>query len=193
MLCHGIYEQVINHQISRELENFSADCKATTPIDRAEASRILSQYLGEVVRKGLDSIVDEGGTLDDQIALSNRIIDLVRSVTKEASFSSLGIDRRAELLLALLKEKDPRLVTGRNAWNVVRPETSLSRSSLFTGALHEPQMYMELKREAASADRMDMLVSFIKWSGLRLIIDELRTFVHRIQRCIIGINIPLRP
>ena len=178
MLCHGIYEQVINHQISRELENFSADCKATTPIDRAEASIILSQYLAEVVRKGLDSIVDEGGTLDDQIALSNRIIDLVRSVTKEASFSSLGIDRRAELLLALLKEKDPRLVTGRNAWNVVRPETSLSRSSLFTGALHEPQMYMELKREAASADRMDMLVSFIKWSGLRLIIDELRAFVH---------------
>ena len=143
MLCHGIYEQVINHQISRELENFSADCKATTPIDRAEASIILSQYLAEVVRKGLDSIVDEGGTLDDQIALSNRIIDLVRSVTKEASFSSLGIDRRAELLLALLKEKDPRL-TGhgpeclerRTARNVIIPELSVHRGAARASDVH---------------------------------------------------------
>ncbi len=77
-----------------------------------------------------------------------------------------------------MRERDPWLAACKTAADLERPETSIARSSLFTGAVHEPQMYTELKKEIASSDRIDMLVSFIKWSGLRLLMDELREFTQ---------------
>ena len=178
MLHHGLYEQVINNALNSELAEIPEARKAVAPIDRAEASKVLAQYLADVVQKGLDNVLDNGGDLSAQIALTNQIVSLIQNTTKEADFASLGVDQRAEQLLALLREADLRLAVGKTAADLSRPETSISQSSLFTGAIHEPQMYTELKKEIVSADRIDMLVSFIKWSGLRLLMDELREFTQ---------------
>ena len=176
MLHHGLYEQVINDQLSSKLLDIPEARKSVAPIDKAEASKVLSQYLADVVQKGLDNLADNGGDISDQITLTNQIVDLIQNSTREADFSALGVNRRAEQLLVLLRESDPRLAVGKTATDLARPETSIAQSSLFTGAIHEPQMYTELKKEIVSADRIDMLVSFIKWSGLRLLMDELSEF-----------------
>ena len=178
MLHHGLYEQVINNALNSELAEIPEARKAVAPIDKAEASKMLAQYLADVVQKGLDNVLDNGGDISAQIALTNQIVDLIQNTTQEADFAALGVDQRAEQLLALLREADPRLAVGKTASDLSRPETSIAQSSLFTGAIHEPQMYTELKKEIVSADRIDMLVSFIKWSGLRLLMDELREFTQ---------------
>ena len=178
MLHPGLYEQVINNALTGELAEIPEARKSVAPIDKAEASKVLAQYLADVVQKGLDNVLDNGGDISAQIGLTNQIVDLIQHTTKEADFAALGVDRRAEQLLALLRETDPRLAVGKTAADIERPETSIAQSSLFTGAVHEPQMFTELKKEIVSADRIDMLVSFIKWSGLRLIMDELREFTQ---------------
>ena len=178
MLYHGLYEQVINNQLNSELAEIPEARKAVAPIDKAEASKVLAQYLADVVQKGLDNVADNGGDISAQIALTNQIVDLIQNTTREADFAALGVDQRAEQLLALLREADPRLAVGKTAADLSRPESSIAQSSLFTGATHEPQLYAELKKEIGSADRIDMLVSFIKWSGLRLLMDELREFTE---------------
>ena len=178
MLHPGLYEQVINNALESELSEIPEARKSTAPIDTAEASKVLAQYLTEVVQKGLDNVQDNGGGIEAQIELANQIVSTIQTTTKEADFAALGVDQRAEQLLALLRESAPCLAAGRTAKDIERPETSLAQSSLFTGAIHEPQMYTELKKEIVSADRIDMLVSFIKWSGLRLLMDELRQFTQ---------------
>ena len=178
MLRPGLYEQVINKQINSELPSILKSRQFTESIDEAESSKILSNYLSEIFKKGLDQVLDNGGDVSAQIGLVNQIIELIRNTTKEADYDTLSVDQRAELLLALMRENDPRLLLGKTASDMNRPESSIAQSSLFTGAIHEPQLFSELKKEIISADQIDLLVSFIKWSGLRLIIDELREFTQ---------------
>ncbi len=175
MLQSGLYEQLITAALRRELADISDERQFVAPIDKVEAAEVLSRYVAEVTRTVLERMQESKLDVQAQIALVNRMLKLLA----EDSEPSLAVDEKAEQLLALLKEQDPMLALGKRASDVTRPETSLAMSSLFTGAVHEPQMFSELKKEIASADRIDMLVSFIKWSGLRLIIEELTDFTQR--------------
>ncbi|MED9970301.1 MAG: DUF3427 domain-containing protein [Ruminococcus sp.] len=174
MLHDGLYEQVINKGIDSELSTTEKLTQAEK-IDAAEAAKTLSEYISEVVLRGLENIKDNGGSLDNQVNLANKIINTIIQETREADFDTLSVAERAEQLFAVFEKKNNIIAFDEKA-KIIRPETSIAQSSLFTGAIHEPQMYTELKKEIVSCNHIDMLVSFIKWSGLRLIIDELTTF-----------------
>ena len=176
MLHDGLYEQIINKGLDSELSG-SGKLSQTAPIDTAEASKVLAKYVAEVVERGLDNLKDNGGDINAQVALANQIISTIIAETKDSDFDSLSVAERAEQLLALFDRQNTIWAVDEKA-RVVRPETSIAQSSLFTGAVHEPQMYTELKKEIVSCNRIDMLVSFIKWSGLRLIMEELTAFTQ---------------
>lgn len=178
MLKQGLYEQVVNTEIKDELRQLPEDSKHVEKIDTAESSSVLTQYLSEVVHKGLDRIA--GDDISAQLNLVNKIVDLISQETAQDDLRDFTVDDEGEQLFALLSRDDPMMRIGqKKAKDLPRPETSIAQSSLFTGAVHEPQMFSELKKEIASADRIDMLVSFVKWSGLRLIIDDLQHFAER--------------
>ena len=176
MLHDGLYEQIINKEIDQELASLDKLFQVA-PIDSVEAPKVIAKYVAEVVERGLENLKDNGGDLKSQVALANHIISTIKTETKEEDFDSLSVAERAEQLLALFDKQNSIWAVDEKA-QVVRPETSIAQSSLFTGALHEPQMYTELKKEIVSSNRIDMLVSFIKWSGLRLLINELTTFTQ---------------
>ncbi|MEG0494127.1 MAG: NgoFVII family restriction endonuclease, partial [Clostridia bacterium] len=178
MLASGLYEQIINKQLNAELSTAVDKLCQTLPIDEAEAAHVLADYVANVIEKGLDSIKDKGGDLQAQVALTNLLISTIEAQTNEVAFDALQVDRRAEQLLAMIDKQNSIFALNEKA-RVIRPETSVAQSSLFTGAMYEPQMYTELKKEIVSCNRIDMLVSFIKWSGLRLIINELASFTQR--------------
>ena len=175
MLRPGLYEQVINKELSDKIDD-SAQLIDKRNIDKAEAPQVLAGYLSEVIEKGLSRLA--GDDIEGQLGLANKIVSAVTELTGDDEFDGMSVDERAEQLLAVANMQN-NADTMKRRITMTRPETSLASSSLFTGAGHEPQMMTELKKEIVSADRIDMLVSFIKWSGLVLIIDELQEFTAR--------------
>src|SRR5690606_37709596 len=101
--------------------------------------------------------------------LTNRIVELLRSV-------DVGVEEEDRLLVppeVLLASYG----VGCYASEPIRPETPLRDTVLFTNAASEPNLASEIGREMASADRVDALIAFVKWSGLRLLADRISEFL----------------
>ena len=179
MLKKGIYEQLINSLIKRELDSASTDnIIQKAPIGGDESSKVLTLYLNEIIRDSLDNERTSGKGIKGQIEIVNKILNAIGKGEDYEPYFQSDHEKTIEKLMAIIDRKENQNI-GKKTVNVERPKTSISQSSLFTGAPREPSMYSELKKEILSSDRIDILVSFIKWSGTRLIIEELREFFQK--------------
>ncbi|MFN7252930.1 MAG: DUF3427 domain-containing protein [Anaerobacillus sp.] len=179
MLPEGIYEEIINKRLKNELTNLTDHDIQTEKLDVEEARKMLASYISSVTRRALSYIRDDkkddhAAALLKQIKTCNEIITILSEHLDDTEFQSLQIAEEGEVLTSIYSKLNS--ARSLNKEGVVRPVTPISQSSLFTGSHHEPNMLGELSREIQSADHIDMLVSFIKWSGLRCIIEDLRTF-----------------
>jgi len=181
-LNNGFYESVINKLIDEEIHKLQNNREYyidKKQMDEEESSSILSKYMSIVINKSLMRISSED-RLNKQIGICNKIINLLIDELDLDDFDDFLISENAELLLAVLNCINRSLV---EKINKIRPVTSIAMNSLFTGAKNEPSLGSELVKEINTADRIDMLVSFIKWSGLVQIYDALKEFTkeHKLR------------
>lgn len=182
MLEKGIYEQLINESLLDSLEKEESHIETVIDtLDPEELPKVLGTYVGELTEKVLTACHEKGRTdeYDTAFHLVNRIVDVLSSVQNESVSKKDHIVEQDEKMNLLYGVFDRNNNLSDKKADADRPETSIAFSSLFTGARNEPNIADEFKREIKYADRIDMLVSFIKWSGIRLILDDLNNFVSR--------------
>ncbi|GAB3049264.1 DUF3427 domain-containing protein [Virgibacillus ainsalahensis] len=178
----GIYEEIINKQVKNELSlldegHFELEKDL---LDVEEARKVLASYISSITRKALkyvrDNETDDKEALFRQIDTCNNIISTLSRELDEKEFDKLQIDEEGEVLNSIYSKINS--IKSIKKDRTIRPITSIAESSLFTGSNYEPDMLSELKKEILSSNQIDFLVSFIKWSGIRCIIEELKTFTE---------------
>lgn len=179
----GLYEQIINKLTAKQLAqlDISQYDVGREYLDAEEARKYLASYISSVTRKALSLVreqtADDGDSVLAQIRICNEIISTIKNSIGSEEADDLTVDEQGEVLTHIYSKLNSiRGLHGSKDAHVVRPSTPLSQSSLFTGSHAEPSMMNELKLEILTADSIDFLVSFIRWSGLRLLIEELRKF-----------------
>lgn len=185
MKPEGLYEQIISNQLNEELESLDSDLFEIQfeKLSAEDSKRALTIYISNVIEKALLYLRDNYNSeqshesLVAQITLCNDIISQIISHTQESDFEDFNIHEKAEILTYLHKKLEPSAKDIKT--KTIRPRTSLLENTLFTGSKKEPDMLSELKREIQTSDSIDFLVSFIKWSGIRRLIENLKEFADR--------------
>src|ERR1035437_5298465 len=176
----GLYEQLINKLVLSKLKDLDRNTFyiKESEIDKIEAARVLSQYLVEVIRFALN-LISGDDSIEKQIELSNKIIFLLRTELKNEEFDKDLIATEAKILSAIFSKIDARFSDFEKHLKEITPYTRLSQSELFTGNNAGISLESEIKKEILSSDKINFLVSFIKWTGIRIFEKELSDFTER--------------
>ncbi|GGF00310.1 DEAD/DEAH box helicase [Flavobacterium limi] len=176
----GLYEELvtklINYKIN-ELDKDTFQVKKTT-IDKAEASQLLSQHIGKTIKHAFTLIKGEDA-IETQIEISNKIILFLKEELKKEEFDDDLIETEGKILKAIFTKVDAHFTDLDLHLKEITPYTRLIHSELFTGGNSGTTLESELRKEILSSDRIDLLVSFIKWKGIRILERELREFTER--------------
>jgi superfamily II DNA or RNA helicase len=178
----GIYESLISKMVQVKLDELEQEIFfiARKPIDKAEAKNILTQYFSEVLQRALGLFSGEDA-LNKQLEFVNKLIYLIKDELKDEEFEEDILSINTHFLTAIYSKINFGFADFPSFLKEITPESRLIFSSLFTGGggAKKLQMDGELQKEISSSDRIDFLVSFIKWEGLRLLMRQLEEFTNR--------------
>ncbi|MBN2808622.1 MAG: DUF3427 domain-containing protein [Deltaproteobacteria bacterium] len=151
----GIYEKVLDEAL-KGLLDAQPDLKVVLrKLDDELAPHMYAQFVGKLLEKSLHIAKNE-----QRVPLINRVLELL------AATDGLDYIDRHKLLS---DEKNLLIEVRQSTKALIRPASPLSTSALLTGQGIDPPLEHELRAEMFTADRVNILISFIKWSGLRLL------------------------
>ncbi|MFE6890298.1 DUF3427 domain-containing protein [Streptomyces sp. NPDC057694] len=182
-LASGLYEHIVTNELDQSMVEAAAEGRVQRePLDPDDAPEILGRYVGELVRRTLRAHAKQTGSdgaaqrLADQVAAVNRIVEELGRLSPLQAGDEAAVAHTNDLLLAVA-ERAP--LPGENVFPQ-RPHVPLATSALFANRSRE-NVGHALQRELESADRVDLICAFIKWSGLRILLRKLKE-VHRRNR-----------
>ena len=165
----GLHESLVTEALSESLTRLPSQLKAKLqPLRAAEAGDRIALHLSRVIERYINDL-PEKDRADAGVQLARKVIELVSQETKGKGFL---IDRPTEpgtvlqAVLGLNPDGSPR--------DVSSPLTPLLDTVLMANSPGEPRVGHQIQQEIESADRIDLIMAFIRKSGINPLLDGLR-------------------
>jgi len=163
-LPDGLYDRLLDDRLLAEIQSLvDANHAEIGQLSARERSARLAEAVSKLVAEALDSIdPDENGVPREEAQLAV-IAGLLGSLRREAKIESSPTWTPPVSVLRSIHRASPPFIP---------PATGVLRPWLFTAGRADPSLLADLRGELDSADQIDVLVSFIKWSGVRKLLDR---------------------
>lgn len=174
----GVYENLIYTALERKLQSLPDNLEARKMnIDKPEASKFFTNYLSHL----LSSVLSDDRFFDNELIRKIEFVNkMVRYIENDwnPDWKDDLIVNGDKLLSGIIDKTGltPEQIKKRDSY---RPVSGFTVSSLFTGSNSDLNIGEEIKRDILSADRIFWLVSFIRFSGVRIFLRELSEFLSR--------------
>ena len=162
-LAAGLYERLITTTLKDRLARLDSAriSVQTRPVDPAEAHATFARHIEVVVARALRGL-PEKDRRERQPEIVNRLLALLREDAETVAIPP------AELLSVQPLTGDPAADRP-----IPAPLVPLSSADLLVNARGEPALAHALAGEIPSADSIDLLCAFVRWHGLRVLLDPL--------------------
>ena len=167
----GLHEALLTRRLEALLEEIPDGTLLAelAELRDAEASDRISRHLAGMLARAIER-APEGKRSAEAVRIAAALVRHLQALTDGKS--DLRGDEPVDpgrVLVALL----PRLPDGRRQ-SIERPLTPLLDTTVFTNAPGEPAVGHELRAEVPSADAIDVVMAFVRWSGVRPLTNVLR-------------------
>lgn len=173
----GLYDKLVDRAVEAALGDIESGLSQVSQLAQNEAHDHLVVAVAARLRAALCAVRGENVSdkLEGQVALANRVLDVLSAVPSSGTDANDAIPTPPLRLSAVLEPAE----SPREPRSPQRPNIPLRCSDLLINGKHDLSLGPQLRLEIESADRVDLLCSFVKWSGLRIIEDVLRDHLQR--------------
>ncbi len=170
----GLSETLITRAIAAALTELDARLHASTrPLRASDAADRIALHVGKIVQRAVAGADDDErvtlGTL-----LARKILEDVAAAIGDPAVNDESLTEPASMLHAVLA----RLPDG-NLEQLDEPLIPLLDTTLLTNAPGEPRVGHQLHTEIQSADRIDVVMAFIRRTGIAPMLEALRAHCAR--------------
>jgi len=173
---HGLYEVIVTKALEAQLANVDHELIRRQSLRSVEAADRIAQLLARQIERALDAVPES-----DRVAIGVEVAQqLLASLgtrlprTEPALESPLA---PGEILSAIGVHRPDGTVQ-----TAGRPLIPLLDTTLLTNAPGEPRVGSQIHTEIASADAIDVVMAFIRTSGIRPLLEALREHCARGRR-----------
>jgi hypothetical protein len=157
----GLYETLITEALDAHLTTLDPALTAQrAPLHEAEAADRIALHLSRVLERALASL-DKRQRVEVGTALARQLVDLIVQATDTAALTPERPTAPAHMLHSILGT----LPDG-SAEPIPQPLIPLLDTTLLTNAPGEPRVGKQVLTEVHSADRIDVVMAFIRRTGI---------------------------